>query len=454
MTDSATLQRLERPGNGRLRIAVVGSGISGLSAAWLLAKNHEVTLFEADDRLGGHSHTVEAGGIPVDTGFIVYNEITYPNLAALFDHLGVETQASTMSFAVSLDEGRLEYSGTGLGGLFAQPGNLARPRFWRMLRELLRFYREAPRELPAMGEQSLGTYLESRGYGEAFCDDHLYPMAAAIWSTPAADVGRYPAAAFVRFCDNHGLLKLAGRPIWRTVKGGSRSYVRRILDDFPGTVLAGHRVRAVTRAGGSVDVVDGHGVTRRFDHVVLAAHADQALRMLSDASRAEREVLGAFSYTANEAVLHCDPSLMPLRRKVWSSWNYLSRDTGDARNLSVTYWMNRLQDIRPDFPLFVTLNPLREPKPGSVFMRQTCHHPAFDTDAMRMQKRLWSLQGTGNIWFCGAYFGSGFHEDGLQSGLAVAEALGGAKRPWSVAGESGRIFLPRPPRGERELEAA
>ena len=423
-------------------IAVVGGGISGLSAAWLLSQRHKVTLFEADGRLGGHSNTVDAGGTRVDTGFIVYNEATYPNLTALFAHLGVRTKPSEMSFAVSLDRGRLEYSGTGLGGLLAQPGNVARPRFWLMLRELLRFYREAPYDISRIGESSLAEYLDAKGYGKAFREDHLYPMAAAIWSTPAAEVGNYPAAAFIRFCENHGLLKLAGRPVWRTVEGGSRTYVEELARRFTGRTFRGRGVRSIARHSGAAWLTDFHGVEQRFDHVVVATHADQALSMLADATREEERLLGSFGYSRNEAVLHSDPRLMPRRKRAWSSWNYLADTQGETRKLSVTYWMNRLQSLPDRQPLFVTLNPVVEPEARTVRHSEIYEHPAFDATAMRAQKRLWSLQGVRNTWFCGAYFGAGFHEDGLQSGLAVAEALGGVRRPWDVRHESGRIHLP------------
>jgi predicted NAD/FAD-binding protein len=428
-----------------LDIAVVGSGIAGLSAAWLLAQRHRVTLYEAGDRLGGHSHTVDvalpgAGQVAVDTGFIVYNEAAYPNLSALFAHLGVATQPSEMSFAVSLDDGALEYSGTDLGGVFAQRRNLVSRRFWSMLRDLLRFYREAAADVPRLGDLSLDRYLDERGYGRAFRDDHLYPMAAAIWSTPAGQVGRYPAAAFVRFCENHHLLQLSGRPRWRTVQGGSREYVRRLAARLdPDRIRLACAVDGIRRGADGVTIRTTDGTTQRHEHVVIGTHADQALRLLHDASPAERKLLGAFGYSRNHAVLHTDATLMPRRRRVWSSWNYSGR-RGTEASLSVTYWMNRLQAIG-DAPLFLTLNPARPPQAGRVLHSQVYEHPLFDADAMAAQGRLWSLQGQHRSWFCGAYFGSGFHEDGLQSGLAVAEALGGVARPWQLADPSSRICV-------------
>lgn len=424
-----------------LRIAVVGSGVSGLSAAWLLSQRHHITVFEADSRIGGHCNTVETRWGPVDTGFIVYNELTYPNLTALFRHLGVTTKPSEMSLSVSLDDGRIEYSGSNLAGLFAQPGNVVRPRFWSMLLDLLRFYRNAPRDAAGLGAVTLGEYLDAEGYGAAFRDDHLYPMAAAIWSMPATTVDAYPAAAFIRFCENHGLLRLTGRPVWRTVEGGSRAYVARLTESFAERIAVGRGVCRVRRVMGAVEIGDDRGHTERFDHAVIATHADQALGMLADPDPEERELLGAFAYNSNIAVLHSDPLLMPRRRAAWASWNYLSRRIGDSNRLSVTYWMNRLQDIPVATSFFVTLNPDREPEPSQVIRRETYRHPSFNKAALAAQDRLWSLQGARNTWFCGAYFGSGFHEDGLQAGLAVAEALGGVRRPWIVPRESGRIRL-------------
>lgn len=422
------------------RIAVVGSGIAGMSAAWLLSEVHAVTLFEADSRIGGHTHTQEALGVPVDTGFIVFNPGSYPNLCALFDHLGVPTQDTEMTFAVSLPRaggGMLEYSGTDLGGLFAQKRNLVSPRYWSMLRDLVTFYRRAPRDLPGLGDLTLGAYLDRLGCGEAFRVDHLYPMAAAIWSSDVADIAGFPAGSFIRFCENHGLLKFSDRPTWRTVKGGSREYVSRITERYAGNIRTGCPVRSIRR--------DSHGVTlvspageERFDDVVIAAHADQALAMLADPDADESRLLGAIHYRRNHAVLHSDPALLPGLKRVWSSWNYASDGSATPR-LSVTYWMNRLQHIPDDKPLFVTLNPVVEPDPALVHNRMDYAHPLLDAPAVEAQRALWTLQGRRRTWFCGAHFGAGFHEDGLQSGLAVAEQLGGIARPWRVANPSGRI---------------
>jgi len=430
-----------------LDIAVIGSGISGLCCAWLLAARHRVTLYEAADRLGGHANTVIAttpdGPVPVDTGFIVYNERTYPNLAALFRHLGVVTVPSNLSFAVSLDDGALEYACTDLTGLFAQPGNLTSRRFWAMLRDTLRFYHHAPRALAAgwADALTLGEFLEKFRFGRAFREDHLLPMAAAIWfATPGTMLG-HPAAAFIRFCAAHGLLSLRDRPLWRSVAGGSTSYVERLAAPLAGRIRRDCPVRRISREGDGVRVQGAGFAPRRFDHVVIATHADQALALLADADAAERALLGAFRYSRNLAVLHSDAGLMPQRRRVWASWNYIGRRDGAARPM-VSTWMNRLQRLPTGRDLFVTLNPTRPPRAGMLLHSERYDHPVFDTAALAAQRALWSLQGRRRTWFCGAHFGAGFHEDGLQAGLAVAEALGEVRRPWLVPDESGRIALP------------
>ena len=432
-----------------------------MSAAWLLDQGHDVTLYEAQPRLGGHSHTVEApasvGSTPVDMGFIVYNEGSYPNLTALFAHLGVPTKASNMGFAVSLDDGRVEYGGDNLFTLFSQWRNLVSPRFWHMLRDLLRFYREAPGHAGALDEAgaSLGDYLTAQGYGRAFQDDHLIPQAAAIWSASARDIRDYPAAAFIRFCENHGLLKIIDRPVWRTVDGGSRAYVQRLTASLAGRIRSGVAVAGVARTGGGVTVRDTNGDIELFDHVVMATHADQGLALLDAPTGREKALLGAFGYTRNLAVLHSDTALMPRRRRAWSAWNYIGRGARDTgQHLCVTYWMNRLQDLPRDVPLFVTLNPVVQADPAKTIRTEIYEHPRFDAAAMNAQRHLWSLQGEGGIWWCGAYFGSGFHEDGLQAGLAVAEQLGGLRRPWTVAGDSDRIYLDFGARQRPVLESA
>jgi predicted NAD/FAD-binding protein len=431
-----------RQDTNALKIAVIGAGISGLSAAWLLGQRHDVTLYEKESRLGGHSRTVtidtSEGPVPVDTGFIVYNDATYPNLSALFRHLDVATAPADMGLAVSLDGGRLEYNGSDLNRLFAQRRNIVSPRFWSMLRDLLRFYREAPTHVGTLGLTSLGEYLVLNGYGQAFRDDHLLPMAAAIWSAPAHALLDYPAEAFISFCRNHGLLNVSKRPQWRTVSGGSRVYVDKLAALY-GKPARGP-VRSIQRQQGEVLVLDEEGEVRRYDHIVIAAHADQALAMLSDPSPEEQALLGAFRYSRNVAVAHCDPSMMPKRRSVWASWNFMGASSQlSARELCVTYWMNKLQPLATSEQIFVTLNPPRAVAPDLVRGVDVYEHPLFDAQALTAQEDLWALQGRRNTWFCGAHFGYGFHEDGLQSGLAVAEALGGVRRPWDVSGQSDRM---------------
>ena len=427
------------------RIAVIGTGISGLSAAWLLSKRHHVTVYEKDDRLGGHSNTVDVkvgeNTLAVDTGFIVYNDVNYPNLVALLDYLGVETVPTDMSFSVSIGEGTFEYAGSDVWGLIAQRSNLLRPRFFRMVWDIRRFYRDAPGLLSNSDHNTtLGEYLTEQRYSNAFVHDHLMPMGAAIWSTPPDKMLGYPTRSFVRFCQNHGLLSLKGRPAWRTIPGGAREYVRRIRKELPGPVRLGEGVQAIRRHEEAVLVRDGSGVVNLFDDVVIATHADTALRLLADPDRLEQEVLGAFSYQRNRAVLHRDSALMPRRRAAWASWNYLASCEAERhQGLSVSYWMNRLQHLDPHHPLFVTLNPYREPAREKVFAEFDYMHPVFDRATEVAQHELWSLQGQRHTWFCGSYFGWGFHEDGLQAGLAVAEDLGGMKRPWCVENESYRI---------------
>jgi predicted NAD/FAD-binding protein len=432
----------------RLRIAVVGSGISGLSAAWLLSKQHQVVIFDREKRLGGHSNTVDVAGptgdVAVDTGFIVFNDWTYPNLIALFKELDVPTLETDMSFGVSVDQGDFEYSGGTLFGLFGQPSNIIRPRFWRMMADLHRFYSTAPQLLAAgkLDDKSLGDMLDEGKYSTVFQRDHLLPMAAAIWSGTVVGMRDYPATAFVRFFVNHGLFKYTGRPMWRTVQGGSREYVKRISNGIETRLGAG--VRTVKRTVDGATIIDGEGHEDTFDAVVMACHADQTREILSDLDVQETEILTPFKYQMNTAVLHSDPALMPRRKSTWSSWNYLTETNRSGSNGSavcVSYWMNLLQSLDPTLDLFVTLNPTRAPSEDKIHRTFEYEHPLYDAATDAAQKELWRLQGHRNTWYCGSYFGAGFHEDGLQSGLAAAESLGHIRRPWRVENESGRIHL-------------
>jgi hypothetical protein len=414
-------------------IAVIGSGIAGLGAAWALSRRHRVTVYEADDRLGGHAHTVDVEdrgrAVPVDTGFIVYNERNYPHLVRLFDHLGVPTEPSDMSFSVSRGDGAFEYQARA-GGLLAQPTNLARNGYRRMIADILRFTRDARRVAEEREHETTSSLLDRMQMSEAFRRNFLLPVVACIWSSSLEAMLDHPAQQLIRFLDHHGLLNVLQRPQWRTVTGGSRSYVARLSAPIADRARLGTGVRRVVRTPLGVLVDDANGGADAFDHVVLATHADTTVRILGDdATREERAVLSAFRYQENVAVLHRDPSFMPRRRRAWSSWNYRSDeiDPDGTERVSLSYWMNRLQNLRTERPVIVTLNPSREPR--DVERVETYHHPQYDTAAISAQARVPELQGVRRTWFCGAWSGSGFHEDGLRAGLEVAAGLG-SPAPW------------------------
>jgi len=426
------------------KIAVIGSGISGLSAAWLLSKSADVTLIENAPRLGGHINTVltpsPEGPVAVDTGFIVYNEKNYPNLTALFARLGVETAESDMSFAVSMDRGRMEYSGRSLNGLFGQRRNIVRPRHWQMVADILRFFRWAERHAADVAaDMGMGEFLKRYNYSDAFIEDHMLPICAAIWSTPARSMLDFPARTFVRFFANHGLLQVSRRPLWRTVCGGASTYVDRLVADGRFTTAVNTHIAAIARDAEGVDLLFADGEQGRFQQVVFACHPDQALRLLVDASPEERNLLSSIRYTANRAVLHTDKSFMPRRRPLWSAWNYLRTGSGTEADLSLTYWMNRLQPLPTSTDFFVTLNPMHAFAPETIRHVIDYEHPVFDARAMAAQHGMGGIQGVRRTWFAGAWLGHGFHEDGLQSGLEVAERLGAPHRPWVVAGARDRI---------------
>lgn len=383
--------------------------------------------------------------MPVDTGFIVYNEGNYPNFTAMLAHLGVPSLNADMSLSVSLDDGAFEYSSFGLGGVFAQKRNLLSPRFWRLLLDIERFFRTAPRDLEMLEAKAtpLDAYLAAKGYGDAFRDDHLLPQAAAIWSTPLDQIGAYPAASLIRFFQNHGMMSIVGRGLWRTVEGGSRAYVAKLVAAFRGEARKGVRVVGVRRDANGAELRLAGGGRERFDQVVMATHGDTALALLEDPSADEKRLLGCFRYSRNMVALHTDPVLMPKRRRAWCSWNHIGRRAAPGEG-AVTYWMTRLQSLQGAPDLFVTLNPNKEIAADRLIKTEIYDHPLFDAGAIAAQQEIWDIQGARRTWFCGSYLGHGFHEDALQSGLAVAEQLGGVRRPWQVADENGRIHVRAP----------
>lgn len=419
-----------------MRVAVVGSGIAGLSSAWLLSQRHQVTLFEANDYLGGHAHTVDVElqgqRFPVDTGFLIFNHQTYPHLTALFDHLKVATHPSNMSFSVSVDQPQLEWAGHNLASLFAQRRNVFRPTFIHMLTDMLRFNKEVPAELASGTSISLGAFLEQRGYSAAFSDWYLMPMTAAIWSCPTAQMLDYPLASFAQFFVNHGLLQIHNRPQWYTVSDGSREYVRRIAMELPDVRLQ-TPVWAIERDEDGVWISTARGGREHFDKFILACHPDQALRILgSQASSAEQRILGAIRYQPNRAVLHTDTSLLPKRRRLWSAWNYAAGDLQDQQApVCVNYWLNAIQKLPTPIPVILSLNPVHEPQTDRVLAEYQYEHPMFNTAALKAQSQLCVLQGWQHTWYCGAWTGYGFHEDGLKSALALAQAFD-VQAPWQA----------------------
>ena len=405
----------------RLRIAIIGTGISGLGAAWLLYPHHDITLFEKEPRPGGHARTVRAEGVDVDTGFIVCNRRTYPLFIPLMEKLGVLLEPSDMSFSASFEGGRYEYGTFSTRAMFAQPMCLMDAGHWRLIRDILRFFRQAPAH--SAHEGSIGDLISALRLGTEFRDRFLLPISGAIWSTPTADMLRFPASAFVRFFDNHGLLSVRGQPQWLTVKGGSQTYVNRILEQISSDVRLSCPVYSVRRGTDFILIASPRG-EERFDRVVFATHAPQALAMLQDADKDETAILGALRTQANRMVLHSDPRLMPRRRAVWASWNYVTQGTTPTTDqpISLSYWMNRLQNLETPRPLIVTLNP--EFEPMHVHDEASFAHPQFDAAAIAAQARLGEIQGRGGIHYAGAWTRYGFHEDGLLSALRVAQSMG------------------------------
>ncbi|MEO8670146.1 MAG: FAD-dependent oxidoreductase [Tahibacter sp.] len=410
-----------------MRIAVVGSGISGLASAWLLAREHEVVLFEADDRLGGHTHTheVELAGreYAVDTGFIVFNPQHYVLLCKMFGELGVATQPTTMSFALRNERSGLEYNATSVNGLFCQRRNLLSPRFIGMVRDILRFYRRAPELLAGDAPgPSLGDYLREHRFGDAFRDDHIVPMASALWSTPDREILAFPAKYLVRFMHNHHMLQVSQRPEWRVVQGGSARYIAALRKSWRVQERTACAVAQIRRDADGVQIDSAHG-RERFDHVVMACHSDQALALLADATPRERQILSAIRYERNETVLHTDPSVLPVRRDAWAAWNALIPRQPSER-CTVSYCMNLLQSLNAPLPLIVSLNCTARIAPEKILRRMSYAHPIYTHLSVSAQQRKVEIQGISHTWFAGAYWGWGFHEDGIRSAVEVANALG------------------------------
>ncbi|MFO0041234.1 MAG: NAD(P)/FAD-dependent oxidoreductase [Pseudomonadota bacterium] len=419
-----------------MRIAVVGAGIAGMASAWLLSREHEVVLFEAGDRLGGHTHThdIELGGRrwAVDTGFIVCNPANYPLFTGMLDELGVATQPTTMTFAVRNERSGLEYNAGSSGGLFLQKRRALAVRHWRMIADILRFYRSAPALLANAGDgPSLGDYLNRHRYSVGFRDDHIVPMASALWSSPSAQMLRFPAKYLVAFMANHHMLQVEGRPQWRVVRGGSSTYVRALQRDWTAKVRLMSPVRGVRRHAQGVDIATDAG-TDVFDHVVLACHSDQALALLADPTDREREVLGAMPYQRNETVLHTDAAQLPRDRRAWAAWNAIVPPEDDGQ-CTVSYCMNLLQSLDSPEPFVVTLNRTRAIDPAKILRRMVYHHPVYTHASVAAQKRRAEIDGVDRTWYCGAYWGWGFHEDGMRSAVDVARALGVQWQPKAAA---------------------
>jgi predicted NAD/FAD-binding protein len=418
------------------KIAIVGSGISGLVAAHLLNEDHDITVFEANDYIGGHTHTVEVEEegrvVSVDTGFIVFNEHNYPNFVQLLQNLNVEWQPAPMGFSVKCDRSGLEYNGSSVGQVFAQRRNLLRPWFLRMVRDILRFFREAPELLQGEDKSTtLGEYLQRNKYSQEFIDYHIFPMGAAIWSTAPQDMFDFPAQFFVRFFANHRFLQVRDRVAWRVVKGGSHQYVKALIKPFDNRIRRNCAVQKVQRDVGGVTLISAAG-TERFDAVVLALHSDQALRLLGDASKTERQILGAIPYQKNETVLHTDTGVLPQRRRAWAGWNYYIPPGADGA-VAVTYNMNMLQSLKTRQTYCVTLNRPQDVASEHIIKSMTYHHPRFTPASIVAQQRRAEINGVNRTYYCGAYWGYGFHEDGVRSGLEVAALFGKRLEPCTVA---------------------
>lgn len=414
--------------NERRRIAVIGAGISGLTAAYRLADDFDVTVFESEGRIGGHSSTVyvetDTGAMPIDTGFIVFNDRNYPNFNELLDEIGAPHVRSNMSFSVSDEGGEFEYAGSSPNALYATRRNIINPRFHRMVRELVRFNREARKFIQSGADDdiSLREYLAQGGYSEYFVDRLIVPQVSAVWSADPAQLYEFPARIVFQFFDNHGVLELTGRPQWRTIAGGSNEYVKRLTASFDDKIEIGVAAEAIRRGESGVAIKLSDGAEAIFDEVVVATHSDQALKMLADPTETERQLLGSIPYVGNDVVLHTDASLMPKRRAAWSSWNFHLLDQPRDRT-TVTYWMNNLQPIASEQDYFVTLNLSDMINPDAVIYEQNFSHPVFTAQGLRAQERHAEISGVNRTHYCGAYWRWGFHEDGVWSGIRAAESV-------------------------------
>ena len=426
------------------KIAIVGTGISGLGSAFLLNPDHDITVYEKAARIGGHSRTVtvnhDGQAIPVDTGFIVFNRPNYPNLTGLFAHLGVPTHASDMTFAASIKDGWLEWGLKDLDSVIGQRRNLLRPRFGLLVRDVLKFNAQAQDTVERHPELNVQGLIDKLGLGDWFRRFYLLPMSGAIWSCPPCEMMNFPARTLVRFFANHHLMSFTGQPQWRTVTGGSQEYVGRLTAPFAHRIRTNCAAVAVTRQDGKVQIKDAQGGAATYDQVVMASHGDETLGLLKDADREEQDALSPFRYQKNIAVLHRDESIMPRRRRCWASWNYVSDGDILHPKITVTYWMNLLQGIDQKYPLFVSLNPKREIPDHLVFDRTEFDHPVFNEAAIAAQGRVAQLQGRRGTWFAGAHLGHGFHEDGLASAVRVARGLD-AQIPW----DAGAVAAPDAP---------
>jgi predicted NAD/FAD-binding protein len=401
-----------------MKIAVIGSGISGLSAAYFLSKHYKVDLYEQNDHFGGHSYTYdikeEGKIVPVDLGFIVFNELTYPNLINFFNELNVPFEKSNMSFSVSVKKTNVEYGGGGFSAIFANKLNLLNFNFLKMIREIINFYNYAPSLLDSTKEETLGGYLERSRLSKYFIEYHIIPMVAAIWSMPFSKAKEMPLKQFLNFFINHGLFRLKNRPQWYTVTNRSRAYVKKILEKISGEIYKNYKINNISRTNDNVRISIGNEYLD-YDHVILACHADQSLNILNDPTIKEKEILNKFTYVRNKAFLHTDINLMPSRKKAWSSWNSITKD----KKTCVTYWLNKLQNLKTDKNYFLTLNPVEEIKESKIIKQEQFTHPYFNNDNVSLQKDLHLLQGRKRTWFCGSYFGYGFHEDGLKSSMEL-----------------------------------